>query len=92
VEICTISEARANLFQLVDNVAKWHEPVYIIGKRDKDGNRKKAVLVSEEDYSNMADTIYLSSIPGMRESILKSMKEPIENFSETLEWDDGDEK
>ncbi len=82
MEICTVSQARANLFQLVDNVSAWHEPVYIVGKRNK------AVLMSEEDYSGLMETMYLYSIPGMVESILQSAQEPIENFSDTLEWGD----
>ena len=86
MEICTISDARANLFQLVSDVTTWHEPVYIIGKKDKAGKRKKAVLISEEDYSGMMETLYISSIPGLKESILEAAKEPIEKCSTKLDW------
>lgn len=82
MEIYTTSQARANLFKLVENTSHSHEPVYIVGKSNK------AVLISEEDYRAMVETLYLVSIPGMKESILEASKEPLENFSDKLDWDD----
>jgi len=81
MEIYTTSQARANLFNLVKHTAHSHEPVYIVGKNEK------AVLISEEDYRAMVETLYLMSIPGMKESILEASKEPIENFKDEIEWD-----
>ena len=76
----TVTEARANLFRLLDEVAATHEPILITGKR---GN---AVLIAEEDWRAIEETMYLLSIPGMRESIVEGMKAPLEEFSDEVEW------
>jgi len=68
----TASEARKRLCKLVDDVAESHEPVQIAGKR------KSAALLSEEDWRAIQETLYLVSIPGMRESIRKGMKTPLQ--------------
>lgn len=82
MEIYTTSQARKNLFKLVNYTTISHEPVYIVGKKHK------AVLLSKEDYSALIETLYIASVPGMTESIIKSSKEPIKSFSEQLEWND----
>ena len=74
------TEARKQLYQLLDEVARSHEPVQITGKR---GN---AVLVSEEDWRAVQETLYLVSIPGMRESILAGLNTPVEECDEELDW------
>jgi antitoxin YefM len=74
------SEARKRLYNLVDQVKESHEPVQIVGKRNS------AVLVSEEDWKAIAETLYLASIPGMRESIRKGLKTPVEKCSEKPGW------
>ena len=66
----TASQARANIFKLVDQTRKSHEPVQITTKR---GN---AVLISEDDYRSIQETMYLLSVPGMREKILKGKDTP----------------
>jgi antitoxin YefM len=76
----TASAARASLYQLLDKAAETHEPVQIVGKRHN------AVLVSSEDWRAIQETLYLVSIPGMRESIRKGMKTPLEKTSKTLKW------
>jgi len=76
----TASQARANLFKLLDQAASSHEPIQITGKR------ANAVLVSEEDWRAIQETLYLLSIPGMRESIRKGMKEPVEKCGVKLKW------
>ena len=76
----TASEARANLYRLIDEAAASHQPVLISGKRNK------AVLIAEEDWQAVQETLFLLSVPGMRESIRKGMAEPIEECSEDLEW------
>jgi antitoxin YefM len=74
------SEARKNLYKLVDRVKETHEPIYITGKRNS------AYLVSEEDWRGVQETLYLLSIPGMRESLIEGMNTPIEEMSEELDW------
>ena len=78
--IISITEARQTLFGLVDQVNQSHEPVTIIGKR---GN---AVLLSEEDWRSIQETLYLKSIPGVWESIEEGMQEPMEVCSDSLPW------
>ena len=68
------------LYQLVDNAEASHEPVQITGKRSN------AVLVSESDWRSIQETLYLLSVPGMRESIRKGMKEPLSKASKSLTW------
>jgi prevent-host-death family protein len=74
------SEARKQLYNLVDEVKDTHQPVQIIGKRSS------AVLVSEEDWRAIEETLYLTAIPGMRESIKKGLKTPIEKCDKELKW------
>jgi len=78
--ILTVSKARALLYKLVDKVKNTHEPVYISGKRSN------AVLVSEEDWRAIQETLYLISIPGMRESIRKGLKTPVDECDDELKW------
>ena len=72
----TASEARRRLFSLVDEVKDSHEPVQIVGKRST------AVLVAEEDWRAIQETMYLMSVSGMRESIIKGLATPVEECSE----------
>ena len=81
MHICTPTQARTNLFKLITQAGKSHSPIYIVGKNSK------SVLISEEDYRSMIETLYIASIPGMKESILNASKEPLENFSEKIDWD-----
>jgi antitoxin YefM len=76
----TATEARAKLYKLLDQAASSHEPVQITGKR---GN---AVLIAEEDWRAIQETLHLLSIPGMRESIRKGLKTPVEKCSKGLKW------
>ena len=76
----TASEARTGLYRLIDQAAETHKPVVITGKR------ANAVLVSEEDWSAIQETLYLLSIPGMRDSIKDGMATPISNCSTSLKW------
>ena len=76
----TASAARAALYQLLDQAAETHEPVQIVGKRHN------AVLVSEEDWRAIQETLYLASIPGMRDSIKKGLKTPLAKTSRKLDW------
>ena len=76
----TATEARKCLYSLVDEVAESHDPVQIVGKRNS------AVLISEKDWRAIQETLYLTSIPGMRESIRDGLKIPLEECDEKLEW------
>ena len=78
--IISVTEARQTLFGLVNRVNESHEPITITGKR---GN---AVLVSEEDWRSIQETLYLKSIPGVWESIEEGMNESIEECSDDLPW------
>ena len=74
------TEARTILYRLIDQTSSSHEPILITGKR---GN---AVLVSEDDWRSIQETMYLLNIPGMRESIREGLETPIEECSEELDW------
>jgi len=76
----TASEARSNLYRLIDAVAESHDPLLITGKR---GN---AVLLSEADWNAIQETLHLLSIPGMRESIRDGMNTPVEECDKDLDW------
>lgn len=74
------SEARAGLYRLIDQVSESHKPVFISGKR------ANAVLVYEEDWSAIQETLYLLFIPGMREPIKDAMAEPLTKSKRALKW------
>ena len=74
------TEARKQLYKLLDEVAQSHEPVQITGKRGS------AVLVSEDDWRAVQETLHLVSIPGMRDSVLAGMATPIDELSDELDW------
>jgi prevent-host-death family protein len=74
------TNARANLYRLIDEVSDTNEPVQITGRRCS------AVLVSEEDWEALQETLYLLSIPGMRESIIEGLNTPLEETTETIDW------
>ena len=76
----SVSQARANLYKLLEEAGQSHEPLVITGKR---GN---AVLVAEEDWRAIQETLYLLSIPGMRESIREGLETPVEECTEDLDW------
>ena len=73
------TEARSHLYRLIDETAESHQPVVIMGKRNK------AVLVSEEDWAAIQETLFLLSVPGMRESIREGMDIPVDQCDEALD-------
>ncbi len=75
-----VTTARTNLYKLIDETIDTSEPIQITGKR---GN---AVLISESDWRSINETLYLLSIPGMRESIVKGLNTPVDNCAEELDW------
>lgn len=76
----TASKARENLYKLLDEASFSHRPIQITGRRSA------AVLIGEEDWRAIQETLYLLSIPGMRESIRKGLKAPLSQCSKTLKW------
>jgi len=74
------SEARKRLYNLVDEVKETHEPVEIVGKRNT------AILIAEEDWRAIQETLYLTTIPGMRESIKEGLATPVEETSGEPGW------
>ena len=82
MDLFTVREARDNLYRLVDQVAEHHKPIIISGKRND------AILIAKEDWDAIQETIYLSSIPGMTESIRQAAAEPIEECValKNLDW------
>ncbi|MBG0780132.1 MAG: type II toxin-antitoxin system Phd/YefM family antitoxin [Desulfotignum balticum] len=78
--ILSATEARSNLYRLIDQTSSSHEPIIITGKR---GN---AVLLSEEDWKSIQETLFLLSISGMRDSIREGLAAPIDDCQEELDW------
>lgn len=76
----TASEARSNLYRLIDETVESHEPILISGKRSS------AVLLSAEDWSAIQETLFLLAVPGMRESIKTGMAEPLAKSKKELKW------
>ena len=76
----TASEARSNLYRLIDETAESHEPIIISGKRCN------AVLLAAEDWRAIQETLYLLAVPGMRESIKVGRAEPLAKSAKVLKW------
>jgi prevent-host-death family protein len=76
MDIFNATAARKNFFKLMDAALQTHEPIIITGKK---GN---VVVLSEEDYRSIQETLYLSSFPGMREKIIEGLKTPVEDLVE----------
>ena len=75
-----VTKARAKLYKLLDETKSSGEPIQITGKRTN------GVLISEDDWRAINETLYLLSIPGMRESIHDGLTTPIDECSTELEW------
>lgn len=76
----TATLARTKLYSLLDEVAQSHEPIQITGKRNN------GVLISEDDWRAIQETLFLTSIPGMKDSIVKGMKTPVSKCSREIDW------
>jgi prevent-host-death family protein len=75
-----LNEARANLYRLIDQASESYQPIVITAKRGS------AVLVSEDDWQAIQETMYLLSIPGMRKSIRDATAEPLSKSARKLPW------
>jgi antitoxin YefM len=76
----TVTQARANLFKLLEQAALSHEPIHLTGRR------QNGVLISEEDFQAMQETLHLLSVPGLKESLLKAKKTPLKSYSKKRPW------
>jgi antitoxin YefM len=76
----SVTQARKEIYRLLDETSETHEPIQISGKRSN------AILVSEDDWLAIQETLYLYSIPGMQESIIEGLNTPIEETDEELDW------
>lgn len=76
----TVSQVRADIYNVMDETAQTHEPILITGKRNN------VVMLSQEDWNAIEETLYLNSIPNMVSSIQESMQSSDSEFSETIEW------
>lgn len=74
------TEARARLYNLIDEAAETHQPIVITGKK------RNAILLSEEDWNAVNETLYLLSVPGMRESIREGIKQDLDECSQEPDW------
>ena len=74
------AKARAELYKLLKQVSESHEPIQIKGRSSS------AVLVDEDDWRSIQETLHLLSVSGMRESIVGGLNTPLEGCSEELEW------
>jgi prevent-host-death family protein len=79
-KVMSVSEARKDIYNLMDETAKTHEPILITGKRNN------VVMISQEDWNAIEETIYLNNIPNMASSIQELMNEDDSEFSENIQW------
>jgi len=78
--IISVSQARADIYNLMDRTAQTHEPIIITGKRNN------VVMISQEDWEAIEETLYLNSIPNLSKSIQDAMQADDSEFSENIEW------
>ena len=76
----TATQARKDIYRLLDEASETHEPIQITGKRSN------AVLISEGGWRSIQETLYLSSISRMQESIVEGLQTPIKETDEELDW------
>ncbi len=79
-KVMTVSQARTNIYKIMDETAQTHQPIMITGKRNN------VVMISEEDWNAIEETLYLNSVTGMADSIKEAMDAPDSEFSKNIEW------
>ena len=79
-KVMTVSQARTNIYKIMDETAETHQPIMITGKRNN------VVMLSEDDWNAIEETLFLNSIPGMASSIKEAMDAPNSEFSDDIEW------
>lgn len=80
MSIKTIQQVVNNINQLIEEISISHQPITILGEN------KNAVLISQDDWNSIQETLYLSSIPNMKESIKEGLATPIDECDEALDW------
>lgn len=76
----TATQARKKLYRLLDEATDIHKPIQITGKRSN------AILIGEEDWRSILETLYLTSIPGMQEPIIEGMNTALDETDEKPDW------
>jgi len=78
----TVTNFRKNVYAMVENTVRFNEPVNIT---TKDGN---AVLISEEEYLGLMETLYLTSIPNMKEKLIEGLQTSLDETipEEEVDW------
>jgi len=79
-KIMSVSQVRADIYNVMDETAQTHEPILITGKRTN------VVMLSQEDWNAIEETLFLNTIPNMASSIQSAMNAPDSEFSENIEW------
>ncbi len=79
-KVMPVSQVRADIYNIIDETAQTHEPILITGKRNN------AVMISQEDWENIEETLYLNSIKGLTNSIIECKKTNDDEFCEEIEW------
>jgi PHD/YefM family antitoxin component YafN of YafNO toxin-antitoxin module len=78
--VLSVKNVKERLDTILEAIQDTYEPLIIAGEKHS------AVLISEDVWRSIEETLYLSSIPGMKESIISGMKEKIEDCRSTIEW------
>jgi prevent-host-death family protein len=76
--VLSATKARNQFHALIDQASTSHEPIQIFGKRHN------AVLVGEDDWRSIQETLHLLSIPGMRKAIREGLKSPMARCAKSL--------
>ena len=79
-KILSATKVRADIFNLINETAVTHEPIIITSKKHN------AVMISQEDWNAIQETLYLTSISNMKESIIEGLNTPIDECDEKIEW------
>ncbi len=80
MDTLTVTQARSNLYKLIEKVDENHHPTLIVGKKNN------AVLIGEADWRSIQETMFLLTVPGMRESIIEGIKEPLSKCTQVIDW------
>jgi prevent-host-death family protein len=79
-KVMSVSQVRADIYNVMDETAQSHQPILITGKRNN------AVMLSEADWNAIEETLYLNSMPNVLSSLIESQKAPNSEFSKIVEW------
>ena len=80
MDTINVTNARKNLYRIIKSISDSHEPIHVSGKNGS------VVIIAEEDWKAIEETLFLTTDPKLRKSIIDGMNEPIEKCSEKLDW------